>query len=301
MQVDKLWRVRPGVFMAALRIFSTSADGGVGCVFMADSCIMTEIGLFIKSARGILNVMPIPRTDRATLERAVNEFYESHGASFSATRHSAWGVMRLVLEAAAHAETVIDVGAGNARLASIVPSHIAYISIEPSSSLREASREVIANRMNAQVRAGGFPDLPAIDGEADVVACLAVLHHVVSPAERKKAVHELARITRPGGKAIVTVWNLRHRSFFRLGIILAAWLRLPMIRGGGSGDVWIPWKAEGVKALRYVHAFTLREFKKLFDEREWKIERAEGWGADGPADIFSAKNLVIVAERKSPS
>lgn len=245
--------------------------------------------------------MPIPGTKHAELEQAVSEFYESHGASFSATRHSTWGVMRLVVEAAEHADTLIDVGAGNARLASILPSHVAYIAIEPSSSLREASRDVIAARKNAQVRSGGFPDLPAMDGEADAVACLAVLHHIVSPSERKKAVHELARITRPGGTSVVTVWNLRNRSFFRFGVFLAAWLRLPMVRGGGRGDVWIPWKAGGVKALRYVHAFTLHEFKKLFDSSEWTIERAEGWDADGPTDILSAKNLVIVAKRNSPS
>ncbi len=245
--------------------------------------------------------MPIPRTDHADLEHAVSDFYEAHGASFSATRHSAWGVMRLVLDAAAHAETLIDVGSGNARLASVLPPHIAYIAIEPSSSLREASRDVIGSRTNAQIRAGGFPDLPAIDGEADVVACLAVLHHVVSPHERKKAIHELARITRPGGRVVVTVWNLRNRSFSRLGVILAAWLRFPMVRGGGCGDVWIPWKANSVKALRYVHAFTLSEFKKLFDSSEWNVERAEGWSAEGPTGILSAKNLVIVAERRSPS
>lgn len=235
---------------------------------------------------------------------AVRDFYETHGAAFAATRQAPWGIFELVKKALKPGDALIDVGAGNARLASILPDAVQYIGIEPSSTLRQAARPFIASRLNAEMRDGGFTvgdpaqSLPVRNAEADVVACFAVLHHIPTRRAREQAVAELARMLKPGGTAVVTVWNLRSTRFAQFKIWLAAWMRLPMIAGGEGGDVWVPWKANGENALRYVHAFTLREFRLLFDERLWKIQLCEAWGNDAPTGILKARNLVIVAERK---
>ena len=239
------------------------------------------------------------------IQQSVADFYETHGADFAQTRGRGWGVMRLVQEAAKPGMTVIDVGAGNARLADVLPANVRYVGIEPSSTLRAASEHRLTTRGNAEMRPGGFPSLPAKDAEADVIACLAVFHHLATSDERShpdlasgRATHELARITKPGGIAIVTVWNLRGTRMFSLKTWAAAWLRLPFVRGGGFGDVWIPWNANGAAARRFVHAFTLKEFTSVFDPKEWNIERAEPWGSDAPTSIFCARNLVVVARRR---
>lgn len=36
--------------------------------------------------------------------------------------------------------------------------------------------------------------------------CIAVLHHISSSARRVRLLRELARVLRPGGRALVTVW-----------------------------------------------------------------------------------------------
>lgn len=244
-----------------------------------------------------------PNSDK--IARAVRDFYEAHGRAFASTRHSVWDVFRLVGDRVRPGQIVVDVGAGNARLATVLPSGVRYIGIEPSSTLREAAMNVIADHPNTEMIDGGFStdgtsasSLPMTDASADIVASFAVLHHVPTCEARKRAVKELARITKPGGIAVVTVWNLRSSRLFHFSTWCAAWLRLPMVRGGESGDAWIPWKAEGRYAMRYVHALTLREFRSLFDETDWKIERCEAWGASGPTTILSARNLVIVANRR---
>lgn len=227
---------------------------------------------------------------------AVAAFYEEHGASFASTRHAAWDVLRRVQQAVMPGDTVIDVGAGNARLATLLPEDVRYVAIEPSASLREASKKNI-DRNGAEVRAGGFPTLPARDGEADVTACIAVLHHL-SPDERVPAFRELARITKPGGTLILTAWNLRGLRMFGLRTWLAAWLRLPLVRGGGFGDVWVPWKADGVPVQRYVHAWTLRELEHMCDPDLWEVRECVPWGSDGPSSLLSGRNLLLVAKRK---
>ena len=39
-----------------------------------------------------------------------------------------------------------------------------------------------------------------------MVGAQAVLHHVASPARRLRVLGELARVLRPGGRALLTVW-----------------------------------------------------------------------------------------------
>ncbi len=235
--------------------------------------------------------------ENARLAASVADFYEIFGPSFAATRKNYWGVMKLVADRLRSGQVLLDVGAGNARLAQFLPKDVRYVAIEPSASLCAQAQAAVAERGSGEVRHGGFPRLNAADGEADVVACLAVLHHIPGHAARLAAVHELHRILKPGGSLILTVWNLRSRRFFSLKTWLASWLRLPLVRGGGLGDVWMPWRAEGHPAPRYVHAFTLSELRGLFGP-DWQIDLCTPWALTTPASVLEAVNLVIIATKK---
>lgn len=222
------------------------------------------------------------------LAQSIAQFYEDHGAAFAATRGQYWDVMKIVSEACPADATIIDVGAGNGRLLSQLPSGIHYIGIEPSSSLRHFGELASASHPSAAWRNGALPTLPATNGEADLVVCLAVLHHVPGHAAQIDSIKELSRILKPGGLCILTAWNFRSAHMFSWTRFLAAWLRFPLVRGGSPGDLWMPWKAEGANAQRFVHAFTLSELRGLFSPENWHIERAQ--------NIRS--NLMIVARKK---
>jgi tRNA (uracil-5-)-methyltransferase TRM9 len=246
------------------------------------------------------------------LAQSVAEFYETHGAAFSATRHSPWGVMKLVKDAVKPGDALVDFGAGNGRLGLEIPDDVSYVAVEPSSVLRQAAAKNLADRKNTEIVEGGFDvgaygrtpgahdhaPVPVQDSSADVVACLAVLHHIPTREARQAAISEMARILKPGGTLVLTVWNLRSRRSFSFKNWFAAWLRLPLVKGGGAGDVWVPWKAEGASAKRYVHAFTLGELRKLFVSDAWDVESCEAWGNDGPTGILDARNLVLVAKKR---
>ena len=226
------------------------------------------------------------------LQQSVADFYETYGSAFSDTRGRGWNVMRRVLEATKPGMTAVDVGGGNGRLADGLDSSVDYVLVEPSSTLRAAAEERLRARPKTKILAGGFPVVPVEDAVADVTACFAVLHHVPTRAAQRNALKELARITKSGGLVCVTVWNLRTRRMLRSRLswknFLAAWLRFPMVAGGESGDVWFPWKANGVFAQRFVHAFTLNELKRLFDAQDWNVtEAGEEKG-----------NLFVVATRR---
>ncbi|MBD3281431.1 methyltransferase domain-containing protein [Candidatus Uhrbacteria bacterium] len=236
-----------------------------------------------------------------TMKKIKNEvagFYELEGDAFGHTRHHVWELMLDFMSRLKNGDTLVDVGAGNARLLDVVPEGVNYVGIEPSSSLREFAASRLVSHEQSKMMAGGFPKLELEDGIADAVTCIAVLHHVPGEADRKASVKELHRILKPGGSAIVSVWNLRAKRFLSWKMFKNAWLRIPGFLGGDKGDLYYIWKAGKTPRQRYVHAFTLREFRSFFDEKDWDIEKIDGYDSKGWTNWFAGRNLVAVATKK---
>ncbi|KAB2963452.1 MAG: methyltransferase domain-containing protein, partial [Thermoanaerobaculia bacterium] len=75
-----------------------------------------------------------------------------------------------------------------------------------------AARERLAPRANVELRQGALEDLPIDDGACDAALMLLALTHVTEPA---RAAGQMARVLKPGGRAVV-VDLLRHdRDDFR--------------------------------------------------------------------------------------
>ncbi|GAA1976704.1 hypothetical protein GCM10009798_42380 [Nocardioides panacihumi] len=102
----------------------------------------------------------------------------------------------------------VDVGSGTgtmtrrlAALARVDSTPGKALGIEPNVTLREiAVRRAAGARSHAQFGPGLATDLPLPDGVADVVWCERVLQHVPDPAA---AIAEIARVLRPGGRAVL--------------------------------------------------------------------------------------------------
>lgn len=191
------------------------------------------------------------------LAQNVADFYEKHGDAFSRTRHQHWDVFDLIHAACKPGMTLIDVGAGNGRLADFLPKEIDYIGIEPSSSLRGN---------NTKLTEGRLPLLPTKDDSSDITVCLAVFHHI--PAEdQKAAVDELIRITKNGGLIVATAWHLSLEP----------------------GNHMIDWKAEGADAKRFVYIFSDEEWRTLWIHPCLSVEQV---GFDK-----NTKNRLVVARK----
>lgn len=88
--------------------------------------------------------------------------------------------------------------------------------------------------------------LPEIDNYYDVVTALDVIEHLYNS---KFCMAELARITRPGGRVIVSVPNFGYAPYRCMALVG----RVPPIINYN----WDP---------RHVRAFSLRDIRRLFDE-----------------------------------
>jgi alkylated DNA repair protein alkB family protein 8 len=72
--------------------------------------------------------------------------------------------------------------------------------------------------------------LPYRPSSCDAALCIAVLHHLASPARRLALLAQLLRILQPGGRALVTVWATRQSNMRKV----RSWQPVSLSGGGDS-------------------------------------------------------------------
>ncbi|CAB3251571.1 unnamed protein product [Arctia plantaginis] len=191
------------------------ADGGAGAVCDAgepaggagDALAEAEAGAGESAARG------------AALERAyVHDVYEQAGDDGDeGSRAPAPGV-RAFLSELEPGSLVCDVGCGNGKYLSVNPS---VYTVGGDRCTRLAAQ---ARHHNNEVVVCDNLCLPFRDESFDAVLSIAVVHHFATVERRAMALRELARVTRIGGRLLLTVWAMEHEG-----------------RNFHSQDVLIPW------------------------------------------------------------
>ncbi|MBV9926609.1 MAG: class I SAM-dependent methyltransferase [Acidobacteria bacterium] len=76
----------------------------------------------------------------------------------------------------------------------------------PEATLENARREGVADRV--EVRTGDMRGMPFGDNTFDVVVSRAAVHNLYDAAARAQAIGEIARVLKPGGRALIE--DIRH-------------------------------------------------------------------------------------------
>lgn len=97
---------------------------------------------------------------------------------------------------------LLDVGCGSGSVTVAAVERGAVVrAVDAEPGMVEATRRAAPG---VEVRGGCLPRLPYADGEFDAAVANFVLNHVGRPLD---ALIELRRITRPGGRVAVTIWQ----------------------------------------------------------------------------------------------
>lgn len=154
---------------------------------------------------------------------------------------------------------VLDLGCGNGRASELFPDGVNYVGVDTSAELIKIAKERYPER-NFMILEG--LDLPFPDNHFDIIYCLAVLHHVPGKNYRLKFLEEAKRVLKPGGKLVLTVWNLWAKPGTGQAVAKYALLNLGKF---DLKDILYPFKdSKGrAKVLRYIHCFTERELTGL--------------------------------------
>ncbi|KAH3834682.1 hypothetical protein DPMN_108015 [Dreissena polymorpha] len=134
----------------------------------------------------------------------VHQVYEEIAEHFSGTRHTPWPHIADFLHEQAPGSLLADIGCGNGK----------YFGINKSlfelGSDRSFNLAGICKERGYQIYVGDVLAVPLRAGVFDVCLCIAVIHHMSTQERRQKAVAELLKILRPGGKALIYVWAIEQ-------------------------------------------------------------------------------------------
>lgn len=177
---------------------------------------------------------------------------------------------------------ILDAGCGNGRLVhfldGVLPDYD-YLGVDVSTKLLEKART------NAPTRTFEYADLTTFRSSAtfDIVACIAVVHHL-SSTDALSMLRHLRAALAPSGVLFLTAWNLWQPRY--IGSILKSYLtrepRACSIPFAGRVD-------------RYVHAFTPSDLASLLRAAGFTHVDAFFTAGDKHATFWIGRNITAIA------
>ena len=237
--------------------------------------------------------------------KKVKRDYDFGGKEF-AKRPSPWVSIFELVKRESKTGKVLDIGCGDGRyLVSLKGKGVEYIGIDSCGALLEEARK---NFPDYQFRIGDILDLKFGDNTFDTVMCIATLHHIPSRELQLKALSEIYRVLKPGGKLVMTNWCLMREVWRVKRIVFLLSCFFGKKRDClGFKDLLVPWGITGNKVKRYYYAFSLAELARLVKKVGFRVDEAyyidrkkktsfcpslARWAA-----FWKRGNLVIVAEK----
>ena len=173
----------------------------------------------------------------------VHATYDKIAEHFSETRFSVWPNVSKFLRAVESGSLILDNGCGNGKNCN--RGDCIFIGTDTCKRFLEISGEkteiIDTIAMNSKM-------LSFRDNSFDYVLSIAVIHHIYLESDRVKAIGEIGRVLRTGGKALISVWS-KHKHY-------------------DYGDNIIPWnnQKKGEIVDRYYHLFKKDDIVSLVNK-----------------------------------
>ena len=222
-----------------------------------------------------------------SLRQKVTDDYDAVAADWDRTRQSAWGEF-VFLEALLGSQPhILDAGCGNGRLITwldekLGAQHYAYLGVDGSAGLLEHAKKNFPEQDFQQADLTGFQN----ERKYNLIACIAVLHHLPSREDRLAVLQNLHKSLAEGGQLFLTAWNLWQPRYFKY--VLKSYLT------GTPRDCRIPFQN---KVDRFVHACTASEILDLAEEAGFSSIDVFPTDGDKKTSWWRARNIVMIAQK----
>jgi len=166
---------------------------------------------------------PTVRQDRLRLEQVLRA-RETDASTFFAGAAAEWDRLRTELYGRSFTfdamlallprdHVVADLGCGTASVAAQLAPHVKQvIGVDNSAAMLKAAKKRAVDLPNVELRRGELEALPIPSGACDAALLLLALTYVPEPT---KVLEEVARILKPGGRAVVVDLLPHDRDSFR--------------------------------------------------------------------------------------
>lgn len=254
--------------------------------------------------KGLRQAQAITKMKEEVAKKILNKVKENYAIiapHFSQTRQKFWNEMRDFAESMVPGDHVLDLGCGNGRLYdTLKDKSINYTGVDNSLELLDFAKKRWGENESRQFLLGDVTNLDWWKGKKyNVVFLIATLHHIPSAELRKKVLENVSKVLTPSGFLIMTNWALfrkKYLVFLARNIILKLFGRSDL----DFSDATVPWKSnEGgeILAERYVHAFTLRELKRLVKGEGFEVLENFYIKKGKKAHSWRGWNIVTIAKK----
>ena len=139
---------------------------------------------------------------------------------------------------------VYDIGCGNGR--NMLNKNLNFIGVDNCKNFIK-----ICTNKNLNVIDANIINIPLKSNSADAIICIAVLHQLSNDLNRLRALTEMKRLVKPGGKILLSVWSINQPKKTRRTF-------------NNYGNNIVLWNNYGRIYERYYYIFKLEEIKDLF-------------------------------------
>lgn len=219
--------------------------------------------------------------------KETRDSYDQMAKEFSDSRAHFWEELAFLAEHIERDDHVLDIGCGNGRFAPLVAArHAHYDGVDYSTELIKVAKQKFPQGI---FTAGDATALPFPDNSFDIAFSFAVIHHIPGNEGQKKFVREALRVLHPGGKLIITSWDLWSKKY--LGRLLKSAIgSMLQLNALDLRDVMLTFGQK--KQPRYVHAFTMAELRELLESNGLEV-----LGVDTVSRGSGERNIVVVAQK----
>ncbi|KAL3075481.1 hypothetical protein niasHS_011988 [Heterodera schachtii] len=246
--------------------------------------------------------IPSGECDGRQLEQQyVAKVYDAIAPHFDLTRHSNWRCVVAFLASLPRGASLLDVGCGNGKYLLHSDALTKFGCDISSNLLRITTRKGCANVFCADAL-----QLPVRDGAFDAAISVAVVHHFSTRRRRVRALSELLRVVRSGGRVLVTAWAMEQFSPNEVPSIYTSKMRANKatdVEDGDDGQLQIAEDAVG-KMLRIHDGKQFKQQDMLVPwsssnnsgDQKKQTEEEDGQKQYGQKDYFRYYHLFTKSE-----
>jgi ubiquinone/menaquinone biosynthesis C-methylase UbiE/DNA-binding transcriptional ArsR family regulator len=162
------------------------------------------------------------------------EFFSSSAGQWDRVRDELFGdrFHLAAMAALADSEWVVgDLGCGTGQVTAALAPYVArVIAVDGSAAMLHAAKKRLHGVDNVDLRRGDLESLPVDDARLDAATLTLVLHHLPEP---ERALAEIARVVKPGGRAIIVDMQPHERENYKQQM----------------GHVWLGFSDEHIRRL----------------------------------------------------
>jgi ubiquinone/menaquinone biosynthesis C-methylase UbiE len=173
----------------------------------------------------------------------INEVYDRIANQFDYTRVRIWGSVRRFLDSLPSNSKILEIGCGNGK-------NMMYRKDFDFYGMDISKKQIeICQKKKLNVKLANMNELPYDSNSFDYIICIATYHHLDNDNDRKKALYEMNRVLKKGGKILITVWAMEQEEDSNFSF--------------HSTDEMVPWKSkdDGNTYLRYYHIYKKTELE----------------------------------------